>query len=88
MAKTCAVLLADGFETIEALAPADCLARAGAQVSRAGCTGSTVTSAQGVPVVCDAELADVDYINAHGTSTPLGDLAEIKAIQTLSLIHI
>ena len=27
--------------------------------------------------------ADVDYLNTHGTSTPLGDVAEITAVQSL-----
>ncbi len=32
--------------------------------------------------------ADIDYINVHGTSTPLGDIAEVKAIQAIYGDHI
>ena len=47
------VLLADGFEEIEALAPVDLLRRAGRTVQTVGITGSTVCGAHGIAVQAD-----------------------------------
>ena len=48
------VLLADGFEEIEALTPVDMLRRAGKKVFTVGITGKNVTGAHGIEVVADA----------------------------------
>ena len=54
------VLLAEGFEEIEALAPVDMLRRADISVKTVGITGRTVKGAHGISVVCDATPEDID----------------------------
>lgn len=57
--KTAVIILADGFEEIEAITPADLLRRAGVQVVMAGLSGLTVVGARGVKVVADTLLEQV-----------------------------
>jgi 4-methyl-5(b-hydroxyethyl)-thiazole monophosphate biosynthesis len=59
MAKKVILILADGFEEIEALTPIDLLRRAGVEVVIAGLSGKTQVSARGVRVGCDVLLADI-----------------------------
>ena len=61
MAKV-AILLADGFETIEALAPADVLRRAGEDVSLVTINALPhVTTAHGIGIDCDTTLDEYDF---------------------------
>lgn len=61
MAKV-AILLADGFETIEALAPADVLRRAGEDVSLVTINALPhVTTAHGIGIDCDSTLDEYDF---------------------------
>jgi len=54
--KTAVVVLADGFEEIEAVTPIDLLRRAGVRVVTAGLSGLTVVGARGMAMVCNTTL--------------------------------
>ncbi len=55
-----AVLLADGFEEIEALTPVDVLRRAGINVKTVGLNGKIVCGSHGIPVICDILPEEVE----------------------------
>ena len=60
MSKAVAVVvLAEGFEEIEAVTPIDVLRRAGAEVTVAGLEDGPVLGSRGVRIVPDTPLADV-----------------------------
>lgn len=53
------VLLADGFEEVEAIEPIDILKRGGVEVTTVGVTDKVVTGAHGIPVTADIEIQDI-----------------------------
>lgn len=54
------VLLADGFEEVEALTPVDILRRCGVQVRTVGVAATRVTGAHNITVEADIAIDDVD----------------------------
>ena len=53
------VMLADGFEEVEAIEPIDILKRGGVDVTTVGVKSKTVTGAHGiVKLICAASAAD------------------------------
>lgn len=58
--KKVLVVLADGFEELEAVAPIDILRRAGADVTVAGVGKTDVVSTHGLLIRCDAVLSETN----------------------------
>ncbi|MFR1151064.1 MAG: DJ-1 family glyoxalase III [Butyricicoccus sp.] len=66
------VLLAEGFEEVEALTPVDLLRRAGVETRLVGVTGETVCGARGINVVTDLSMDEVDLAKADMLVLPGG----------------
>ena len=67
------ILLADGFEEIEALTPADIMRRAGIDVTTVSIKqDKTVTGSHGIPVIADTVITDVEPENVTLLMLPGG----------------
>ncbi len=87
------ILLGNGFEETEAIAPLDCLRRAGINVTTVGIDAGAITSAHGLVVMPDrsleslteAELAETELVMLPGG---LGGVAAITGSEAaMSLIR-
>lgn len=66
------VLLAEGFEELEALSPVDILRRENIEVKTVGIGGKTVTGAHGITVSCDLLAEEVDKSEISAVIFPGG----------------
>jgi 4-methyl-5(b-hydroxyethyl)-thiazole monophosphate biosynthesis len=85
--KTAVVVLAEGFEEIEAVTPIDMLRRADVRVTVAGVGGTTIRGSHGLAFECDARLESVDEIpdlivlpGGLPGSENLGNSHEVRAL--------
>ena len=66
------VLLAEGFEEIEALTPVDMMRRAGLDVKTVGISSKTVVGSHGISVVADSTPDEIDLTRVEMAVFPGG----------------
>lgn len=67
-----ALILADGFEEIEALTPLDCLRRVGVAIETVGITGKYATGGHGITVAADKTEDEVNVADYDAVIFPGG----------------
>ena len=72
MDQKVAVILAEGFEEIEAITPIDVLRRVGFEVMVAGLSGRTVTGSHDIPITADCLFADLNPAELAAVVLPGG----------------
>lgn len=87
MAKRVLIILAEGFEDVEGIGPADILQRGGVEVVTAGLTAKEVKGSRGVTVIADTTLdkagIDFDAVYLPGGSDGAKNLAASKTVTEL-----
>jgi len=87
MVKKALIVLADGFEEIEAMAPFDILKRAGVKVTFAGLSGREIKSAQGARIIVgntlDEAPGEFDALILPGGGKGAENLSASKNLRAL-----
>lgn len=88
---TAYILLADGFEEIEAVAPGDILRRGGVDVKYASVSGAPATGARGITLLPDTAVAGImpkadDYIVVPGGLRGVENLETSTEVSELLLL--
>lgn len=75
------MLLGNGFEEMEAIAPIDLLRRAGVEVMTVGINGKQITGSHKIIVETDITLGELDFMNMEMIIIPggLGGVASLRA---------
>lgn len=81
------IFLAEGFEEIEALAPADILRRAGAQVRLVGVGSRTVRGGHGIAVVADLAAEELPAVTAADTVMLPGGMPGTSNLEASSAVQ-
>ncbi len=66
------VLLADGFEEVEAIAPIDVMRRNNIEVKTAGVGGTQICGAHSMTVIADMKIEDINLDDVEGIILPGG----------------